>query len=162
MVEFLRLALSCWHDVVVCMLLNVESFWMLLVIVLIYYKSYAFRHESKVNLALFQWNCVCVCVCVCVCMCMCVCSHLCTRSGTNIWLYTNLSAPRDLSVPILVPIILNLSICEKCWDSTSEDNFILVPVNRNIHIYLWWKNQYLLAPKFFYFNSVKASWFSLI
>ena len=52
-------------------------------------------------------------------MCMCMCSHLCTLSGTNIWLYTDLAAPRELSVPILVPINLNLSICEKYLDSTS-------------------------------------------
>ena len=62
--------------------------------------------------------CVCVCVYVCVCVCVCVCSHLCTLSGTSIWLYTDLAAPRELSVPILVPIILNLSICEKCLDIT--------------------------------------------
>ena len=48
-----------------------------------------------------------------------VCSHLCTLSGTNKWLYTDLAAPRELSVSILVPIMLNLSICEKCLDNTS-------------------------------------------
>ena len=62
-----------------------------------------------------DFNCVCVFVCVCVC----VCSHLCTLSVINIWLYTDLVAPRELSAPILVPIILNLSICEKCLDNTS-------------------------------------------
>ena len=44
----------------------------------------------------------------------CVRSHLCTLSGTNIWLCADLAAPREVSVPILVSIILNLSICEKC------------------------------------------------
>ena len=65
-----------------------------------------------------MYVCMYRCMYVCMYVCMDVCSHLRTLSGTNIWLYTDLAAPRELSVPILVPIILNLSICEKCLDNT--------------------------------------------
>ena len=41
-----------------------------------------------------------------------VCSHLYKLSLTNIWLHTDLATPRELWVPILVPITLYLSNCE--------------------------------------------------
>ena len=94
---------------------------------------------------------------VCMYVCMYVRSHLCILNGNNIRLYTDLVTPRELSVPMFVPIILSLFICEKCLDSTSYDDCILVLVNRNIHNYPGSKNQYLLARNSFYFNDVKMS-----
>ena len=41
-----------------------------------------------------------------------VCTHLYKLSLINIWLHTDLATPKELRVPILVPITLYLSNCE--------------------------------------------------
>ena len=112
-IQFIKQNIDIWNNNKILLSLKINPFkmykslegWYTIILYLVCIKC--------VYLHVCIWKYLYVCIYACMYVCMYVCTHLCTLSGTNIWLYTDLAAPREWSVPILVPIILNLPFREK-------------------------------------------------